>query len=145
MAGRSNRQFAVSAICKLVLLTLAFCWSVSTLTAQEAAAESSAEAKQAFVTAANFQNNQSFDLAITEWESFLKAFPKDPLAAKAAYYLGICQLQEKQFDKAAATFQGVITNYPKFEWLEDSWLNLAEQSVLARCRWQAGVFCFGRR
>lgn len=125
MAGKGNGQKARGTWRKLILSAVLSGVLAAPLMAQDAAAESSAEAKQAFVTAANFQNNQSYDLAISEWESFLKAFPKDPLAAKAGYYLGICQLQEKQFDKAAASFQAVITNYPKFESLEDAWLNLA--------------------
>src|SRR5258706_1475506 len=70
--------------------------------AQEKAAASSEEAKKSFADAANLQNNNAFDVAIEEWDKFLKNYPKDPLAPKAQHYLSVCQLQLKKYDKAAA-------------------------------------------
>jgi TolA-binding protein len=94
--------------------------------AQEtAAAKSSPEAVQVYRDAASFQNNKAFDLAVEEWQKFLKQFPKDPLAAKAQHYLGVCQLSQKHYEPAAAAFEAVIKNHPKFELLEDAYLNLA--------------------
>jgi len=94
--------------------------------------ESSQEAKQSYADAANLQNNGAFDVAALEWQKFLKDHAKDPLAPKAQHYLGICQLQLKQHEQAAASFAAVIANYPKFELLEDSYLNLgASQYALA--------------
>jgi TolA-binding protein len=87
--------------------------------------ESSPEATALYADAASFQNNGAFDLAVDEWTSFLKKFPKDPLAPKAQHYLGVCQLQLKQFDKAAATFTALMKDHPKFELLEDATFNLA--------------------
>ncbi len=97
--------------------------------AQEAEAppavkESSAAAKVLYADAANFQNNGAYDLAIEEWQKFLKEHPEDPLAAKAQHYLGVCLLQQKKFDEAAAAFGAVAKNHPKFELLEDTLLNL---------------------
>jgi TolA-binding protein len=90
-----------------------------------APAASSPAALQLYRDAANFQNNGAFELAVEEWQKFLKAHPKDPLAAKAQHYLGVCQLQLKQVEPAAASFEAVIKNHPKFELLEDTYLNLA--------------------
>src|SRR5687767_9701705 len=90
-----------------------------------AAAVSPPEALQRYRGAANFQNNKAFELAVEEWQKFLKDFPKDPLAAKAQHYLGVCQLQLKQVEAAAGSFEAVIKNHPKFELLEDTYLNLA--------------------
>ena len=90
-----------------------------------AAGVSSPEAKQGFADAAAFQNNGAFDLAVEEWEKFLKTYAQDPLAPKGQHYLGVCLLQLKQYEKAAAAFQDVITKHPKFEMLEDTYLNLA--------------------
>jgi TolA-binding protein len=90
-----------------------------------AAAVSTPEALQLYRDAANFQNNKAFELAVEEWQKFLKNHPKDPLAAKAQHYLGVCQLQLKQVEPAAASFEAVIKNHPKFELLEDTYLNLA--------------------
>lgn len=92
--------------------------------AQDAPAKSSPEAEAMYADAANFQNNNSFELAAEEWAKFLTKYPKDPLAAKAQHYLGVCQLQLKQYDKAAAAFALVVKNHPKFEMVEDAYLNL---------------------
>ncbi len=100
--------------------------------AAEDTSKSPQEAGNLYGDAANFQNNGAFDLAVEEWEKFLKKFPKDPLAAKAQQYLGVCNLQLKHYDKAAAAFQAVITNYPKFDAIQDAYLNLGWcQSSLA--------------
>lgn len=95
--------------------------------AQEKAAEpkSSPEAARIYQDAASFQNNGAFDLAVEEWQKLLKNHPQDPLAAKAQHYLGVCLLQTKQLEQAAAAFEAVIKNHPKFELLEETWLNLA--------------------
>ncbi|MFO0820762.1 MAG: tetratricopeptide repeat protein [Pirellulales bacterium] len=87
--------------------------------------ESSPEATALYADAASFQNNGAFDLAVDEWSKFLEKFPKDPLAPKAQHYLGVCQLQLKQFDKAVATFTSLMKDHPKFELLEDATFNLA--------------------
>lgn len=86
--------------------------------------KSSPEALIVYSDAANFQNNGAFELAAEEWAKFLKKFPKDPLAAKAQHYAGVCNLQLKNFEKAAAAFQEVVTNFPKFDNIQDAYLNL---------------------
>lgn len=102
---------------------------VRTVSGQEAKPEaksaSSPEALALYADAASFQNNGAFDLAVEEWAKFVDKFPKDPLAAKAQHYLGVCLLQLKQYDKAAAAFAAVVKNHPKFELLEDASFNLA--------------------
>src|SRR5688500_5414141 len=107
-----------------------FLIGLASLAAQ--AQESPAEAKQLFAQAANLQNNGAFDVAAEDYQKFLSDFPQDPLAAKARHYLGVCQLQLKQHDKAAASFAEVIAKHPKFELIEDAYLNLgASQFALA--------------
>jgi cellulose synthase operon protein C len=90
----------------------------------DAKPESSPEALALYSDAASFQNNMAFDLAVEEWGKFLAKFPKDPLAAKAQHYLGVCQLQLKEFAKAAAAFESVVKANPKFELLEETTFNL---------------------
>src|SRR6188768_3542698 len=87
------------------------------------AQDSSAEAKAAYADAANFQNNGAFDLAVDEWTKFLKDFSKDPLAPKAQHYLGVCLMKQDKFAEAAAAFEAVAKNNPKFDLLEDTLLN----------------------
>jgi TolA-binding protein len=107
----------------LTLAALVVC-SALPLAAQDAPAKSSPEAQASYSDAAGLQNGGSFELAAEEWTKFLAKYPQDPLAAKAQYYLGVCQLQLKQYDKAAAAFAAVVKNHSKFEQLEDAYLNL---------------------
>ena len=102
-------------------------------TSQEKTAESSAAAALQYKDAANFQNNGAFDLAVEEWQKFLKNHAQDPLAAKAQHYLGVCQLQLKQLEPAAASFEKVLKDYPKFELRDEALLNLGScQYTLAQ-------------
>lgn len=87
-------------------------------------ANSPQEALNAYSDAASFQNNGAFDLAAEEWGKFLEQFPNNPLAEKAQYYLGVCQLQLKRYDKAAAAFEAVVKNHPHFDLIQDAYLNL---------------------
>src|SRR6185295_9082994 len=107
---------------------------------KEKAAVSSEEAKKSFADAATLQNNNAFDVAVEEWEKFLKNYAKDPLAPKAQHYLGVCQLQLKQYDKAAAAFQAVIANNPKFELIEDSYINLGSSQYALALAGTAGTY-----
>ncbi len=117
--------------CRLVLLGFVVALGLATLTPQRslqaqpaAEATSSAAAINTYTDAASFQNNGAYELALDEWEKFLKNYPKDPLAPKAQYYLGACALQLKKYDRAATAYDTVIKSYPKFENREDAFLNL---------------------
>jgi cellulose synthase operon protein C len=85
---------------------------------------SPAEALRIYEGAANAQNQKAYDLAVEEWGEFLKRFPRDPLAAKARYYEGVCHLQLQNLEKAIASFSAVVQEHPRFELLEDTLLNL---------------------
>lgn len=91
---------------------------------QDAAAESSEAALAAYADAANFQTNGALDLAIEAWQKFLKEHGDDPLASKAAHYLGVCYMQrgEPQFEAAADAFARALQD-PKFELREESLAN----------------------
>jgi len=88
------------------------------------AQESSDAAKRKFSAAAEMQNEGQFDLAIDEYREFLKKFEDDPLAAKARHYLGVCLIQEKKYPEAVEALSAVVEKYPKFEFLDDTYLNL---------------------
>lgn len=82
-------------------------------------------ARQQYVAARALQNRELFDAAAEEWETFLKKFATDPLAGWAQHYLGVCRLQNKEYDKAQAAFLQVIRTYPKFDLLENAWYLLS--------------------
>jgi TolA-binding protein len=67
---------------------------------------SSEAALAIYADAANYQNNGAFDLAVTEWQKFLSRHADDPLAPKAAHYLGVCLMQKDPADvrEAAEAF-----------------------------------------
>ncbi len=110
-----------------------FCWllvlcSLPVL-AQEKANEkqegkSPPEALNQISDAASFQNNGAFESAVDEWEKFLKQFPNDPFVTKARHHAGVCHLQLKHFDQAAAHFQTILAKDEKFELAEDASINL---------------------
>ena len=88
------------------------------------AKESTEESIAAYADAANFQTNGAFDLAIKSWQDFLKEYPKDDLASKAAHYLGVCHMQKESPDYVAAAkaFEQALSD-EKFELREESLAN----------------------
>lgn len=90
------------------------------------AGQSSDEARRMFDGARSLHTGGAFDLALDEWEKFLKAFPDDPLAPQAQFYAGVCYLsvKDKQYEKARDAFEKVIAKYPKFEQLNNAYFNL---------------------
>ncbi|MGB7346278.1 MAG: tetratricopeptide repeat protein [Pirellulaceae bacterium] len=89
-----------------------------------AAKESSEESIAAYADAANFQTNGAFPLAIDAWNEFLKDYPDDDLASKAAHYLGVCYMQKESPDyvSAAKSFDKALQD-KKFELREESLAN----------------------
>lgn len=108
-----------------VALLLASMWSALPASAQEAK-ESSPAALAVYADAANFQNGKEWQLAVMEWSKFLSKYPTDPMADSAQHYLGVCYMQTEppQLDKAAESFQAVVTKHPKFKEMADTLLNL---------------------
>lgn len=68
-----------------------------------------------FNTGAGLQNNGFYDKAEQKWRDFIKAHPQDRRLDKAHYYLGICELQNKKFAEAAATFDLITKKFPTFD------------------------------
>lgn len=105
-----------------------------------ATASSPAEAVLAFRDAANFQNNGAYELAIEEWQAFLKRYGKDPLAPKARHYLGVCQVQVKDFAAAEQTLAGLLKEQPQFELREETLLQLATAQYAQGMAGQADAY-----
>ncbi|MEZ6091856.1 MAG: tetratricopeptide repeat protein [Pirellulaceae bacterium] len=106
------------------MLALLFIFVLTSVARAQDAAESSEEALAVYADAANFQNNGAFDLAIAEWKKFLEKHGKDPLAAKAAHYMGVSLMRKDPPDYAAASqaFQQALAS-PKFELVEEALSN----------------------
>ena len=81
-------------------------------------------AMAAYADAANFQTGGAIDLAIDGWQSFLTKYPKHPMVADAAHYLGVCYMQQEMPDySAAAKAFGTALQKPKYDLREESLAN----------------------
>lgn len=109
--------------CVVCVLTGAIALASAIQAQQSKSDQSSDAATRQYAVAVGFQNQKLYDSAIDEWKTFLRKHSNDERADKATHYLGICQLQAKQFDAAAATFASVEARYPKFELLDQTLLN----------------------
>lgn len=54
-----------------------------------------------------------YDLARAEFQDYLKYYGDTDLASNAQFYLGEISFKQKQFDDAVASYDRVLTNYPK--------------------------------
>ncbi len=86
--------------------------------------DSSPEALVAYSKAANLQNNGQFDLAAESWQTFLKEFENDPKSLEARYNLGVCLLQQKQYEPAREQLRQVVGTGREFDRRPDAFLNL---------------------
>ncbi len=116
---------------------------VATLLQQAQAQDvSTPAALDQYSLAANLQNAKEYDQAIAEWQNFITKFPKDPLLPQAQHYQGVCYLQLATPDqaKAAAVFEAVITDHPKFEKIEESYLYLGSTQFTMAQGGQADLY-----
>lgn len=93
---------------------------------EEASETSENEAALAsYADAANFQTQGELKLAIEQWQSFLKEYAEDPMAPRAAHYMGVCfmQLPEPNYQSAADAFARALRSR-KYGLREESLSNL---------------------
>ncbi|MEL6108507.1 MAG: tetratricopeptide repeat protein [Planctomycetota bacterium] len=92
------------------------------LCASARSAESTEESIALYADAANFQTGGALELAIDSWKKFLKKYPDDDLASKAAHYLGVCYMQREAPDYVAASQAFAVA-------LRDKKYDLREESL----------------
>ena len=63
-------------------------------------------------------NNKIYDVAITQFRSFLETYGSSISAPKVQYYLADSYLQLDQKEKALSNYQKIILNYPRSEYCE---------------------------
>ena len=93
--------------------------------AADDAAKYNEKAMALYADAANFQTNGATDLAIEGWVRYLKKYPDEPYASKAAHYLGVCYMQSTppNFLAAVDAF-GLAVKDPNLELRSESLVNL---------------------
>ena len=102
------------------------CWMSPHIGAQEAAPTEKVDeaATRQYAAAVALQKRELYDLAAEEWLTFIKDFRTDPRIDRGYHYLGICYVKDEQFDKAVATLNKVLKDYPQFALLESTYLYL---------------------
>lgn len=89
-------------------------------------------AMAAYADAANFQTGNALNLAIDAWQSFLSKYPKHPMSADAAHYLGVCymQLEKPDYAAAAKAFERALKK-TKYDLREESLANFGWCNFIA--------------
>lgn len=67
-----------------------------------------------------------YDLAIEGFNSFIRTFPKLPMAAQAQFYIGQSYYQQSKWNEARDAYQAVITNYPQSDVVPDAYYKLGQ-------------------
>lgn len=70
-------------------------------------------AEALFTTATRDENGGKFDLAISEYQDFIRFYPDNPNAARAQFNIGNTRYTQQKFEQAAADFDLVISKYPE--------------------------------
>jgi TolA-binding protein len=76
----------------------------------------------------------SLDVALEEYQEFLKWYPSDAQASEAQYRIGWIQYSQRRWEVAAASFDQVVQNYPDSNRLPES-LFYKGKSLVELGRW----------
>ena len=90
-----------------------------------AAAPAGADEQRVYDAALDKFKAGSYGAAIAGFNTFLKTYPKSPLAASAQYWIGNAQYAQKDFRGAIATQRQLIAAYPDSPKVPDAMLNIA--------------------
>ena len=71
----------------------------------------------------------SYPAAIASFQSFVKTYPKSPLAASALYWVGNAQYAQRDFRASIATQRQLLATYPDSQKVPDALLNIASGQV----------------
>ena len=91
---------------------------------QLAAASPGGSARQEYDEAYSMVLNGQYDQAAGRFQQFLAAYPDDPLAANAQYWLGESYFGKGRYREAADAFLKTYTDYPANDKAPDSLLKL---------------------
>ncbi len=71
----------------------------------------------------------SYPAAIASFQSFVKTYPKSPLAASALYWVGNAQYAQRDFRGAITTQRQLLATYPDSQKVPDALLNIASGQI----------------
>jgi tol-pal system protein YbgF len=93
-----------------------------------AAADPAAEQKSYDAALESFKSG-NFGAAVASFQSFVRAYPKSPLAPSAMYWAGNAQYAQREFRPAIATQRQLIATYPDSQKVPDALLNIASCQI----------------
>jgi tol-pal system protein YbgF len=93
-----------------------------------AAADPASEQKSYDAALDQFKSG-NFGAAVASFQSFIRAYPKSPLAPSAMYWAGNAQYAQREFRAAIATQRQLIASYPDSQKVPDALLNIASCQV----------------
>lgn len=79
-----------------------------------------------FKLAINLYNDRLYDLAHEQLKQFISAYPATSQGIEARYYLGLTQLQLRQYEDARITFQTFALTYQDNPRAPEAWWNVGE-------------------
>jgi tol-pal system protein YbgF len=88
------------------------------------AADLAAE-QRAYDSAYDQFKSGSYPAAIAGFQSFVKTYPRSPLAPSAMYWIGNAQYAQRDFRAAIAAQRSLIATYPDSQKVPDALLNIA--------------------
>jgi tol-pal system protein YbgF len=93
--------------------------------APESPAPGVANEQRAYDTALEQFKGGSYAASIASFASFVKAYPRSPLAPSAQYWIGNAQFAQKDYRAAIASQRQLIAAYPDSAKVPDALLNIA--------------------
>ena len=81
--------------------------------------------QRAYDTALEQFKSSNYAAAISSFQSFVKTYPKSPLAPSALYWAGNAQYAQRDFRSAIATQRQLLSTYPDSQKVPDALLNIA--------------------
>jgi tol-pal system protein YbgF len=81
--------------------------------------------QRAYDSALDQFRNGSYPTAIGAFQSFVRTYPKSPLAPSAIYWTGNAQFAQRDFKGAIATQRQLLSTYPDSQKVPDALLNIA--------------------
>jgi len=91
--------------------------------------EEQAREVKAYDTASNLFRRNDFPAAIEAFRAFLKEYPASPLAANAAYWIGISYANMRDYRNALAAQEEVLARHPQSAKAPDAMLAIAAIQV----------------
>jgi tol-pal system protein YbgF len=88
-----------------------------------------ASEQRAYDSALEQFKSGSYPAAIASFQTFVKTYPKSPLAASALYWVGNAQYAQRDFRAAIATQRQLLATYPDSQKVPDALLNVASCQV----------------